>query len=138
MKNFPGIVKVSGLIAMAIVVILIAQACCPFNFGIKNGILFGLLIKYPQQIVSEAKFAAAVGNLSAAAIYDIHLVRDDGTFRDFRRGSKMSIKTDRVITTELAKSVSNDEFTPIGSSISHHLYSPDPKDIAIVLNQIEK
>jgi len=135
MKNFPGIVKVSVLTAIAVMVILIIQACCMFE--INNG-KFALIIRWPRQIKSEEAFAAALKRLSPSAIYEFRLVRDDGKSRDFRRGSKMSIKTDRVITTELAKSLSNDEFTPIGSSITHHLYTPDAEDIAIVLNQIKK
>src|SRR2546427_702656 len=122
MKNFPEILKVSVLTAIAVMVFLIIPACCMFE--INNGI-FALIIRWPRQIKSEEAFAAALTHLSKSAIYEFHLVRDDGKSRDFRRGSKMSIKTDRIITTELAKSLSSDEFTPIGSSITHHLYSPD-------------
>jgi hypothetical protein len=137
MKNFPGIVKVSVLTAIAVMVILTIQACTTFDLGINKGI-FALIIRWPQQIKSEKAWEKALADLSKPAIYDFHLIRNDGTSKDYRRGSKMSIKTDRVITTELAKSVSNDEFTPIGSNITHHLYSQDARDIGIVLNEIKK
>ncbi len=122
-----------ALAAIGVVVMLIIQACAPLIVKVDHGI-FALLIKYPQQIRSEAEFAAAVSTLSKRAVYDIHLVRDNNSFRDFRRGSRLSIKTDRVITTELAKSLSSDEFTAIGSSITYHVYSPSATDISIVLN----
>jgi hypothetical protein len=135
MKNFPGIVKVSVLTAIAVMVILTIQACCMFE--IDNG-MFALIIRWPQQIKSETAFTAALTHVSKSAIYEFHLVRNDGKSKDFRRGSKVSIKTDRVITTELAKSLSNDELTPIGSNITHHLYSPDAQDIALILNALKK
>jgi hypothetical protein len=137
MKNLPGKLKLVALTAIGVVVILVSQACAPFILNVDHGI-FALIIKCRQQIRSEAAFEAALNTLSKSAIYDIHLVRDDGTSKDYRRGSRLTIKTDRVITTELAKSLSSDEFTAIGSSITYHVYSPNATDIAIVLNQIKK
>jgi hypothetical protein len=125
------------LTAIGTVVILTIQACAPLIVKAEHGI-FALIIKCPQQIESERKFVAALKHLSTSAIYDFHLVRKNGSFRDIRHGSTLTIKTDRVITTELTQSLSNDEFTAIGSSITHHLYSPKAKDISIVLNQIKK
>jgi hypothetical protein len=137
MKNLPGKLKLAALTVIGVVLILIIQACAPFILKVDDG-LFALIIKCPQQIKSVAAFEAALNTLSKSAIYDIHLVRDDGTSKDYRRGSRLTIKTDRVITTELAKSLSSDEFTAIGSSITHHVYSPNATDISIVLNQIKK
>jgi hypothetical protein len=120
------------------VVILIIQACAPFGLSIENH-LYHLFIKENHQLTgSEANFAHALTKLSPLAVYDFHLIRNDGSSRDFRsRRSKVSIKTDKVITTELASSLSNDEFTPIGSNITHQLYTPSPQDIATVLDQIK-
>jgi len=137
MKNLPGKLKLAALTAIGIVVMLIIQACAPFALKLDHG-LFGLIINCPQQIKSVAAFEAALNTLSKSAVYDFHLVRDNGTHKDYRRGSMLTIKTDRVITTELAKSLSSDEFTAIGSSITHHVYSPNATDISIVLNQIKK
>jgi hypothetical protein len=137
MKNLPGKLKLVVLTAIGVVVMLVIQACAPFILNVDHGI-FALTIKCPQQIKGVAAFEEALNTLSKSAIYDIHLVRDDGTSKDYRRGSRLTIKTDRVITTELAKSLSTDEFTAIGSSITYHVYSPNATDISIVLNQIKK
>lgn len=138
MKTFPGIVKISVFTAIALIVILVVQACAPFGLSIENH-LYALLIREPQRLkYGEAKFAQALTGVNRLAVYDFHLVRDDGSTRDFKSvRSKMSIKTDRVITTEVARSLSNDEFTPIGSQITHQLYTADPQDIAIVLGQVK-
>lgn len=137
MKNLPGKLKLVALAAIGVVVMLIIQACAPFILKVDHGV-FALLIKYPQQIKGEKAFKDALDSLSKSAIYEFHLVRPDGSSRDFRHGSRLSIKTDRVITTELAKSLSSDEFTAIGSSLTYHLYSPNATDLSIVLNQIKK
>jgi hypothetical protein len=79
-----------------------------------------------------------LNTLSKSAINEFHLILDNCEHKDYRRGSMMAIKTDRVITTELAKNLSNGEFTAIGSSFTHHVYSPNATDISIVLNQIKK
>jgi hypothetical protein len=137
MKNLPGILKLAALMVIGVVLILTIQACAPFTLNVDHG-LFGLIIKCPQQIKSVAAFEAALNTLSKSAIYEFHLVLDNGTHKDYRRGSMLTIKTDRVITTELTKNLSNDEFTAIGSSFTHHVYSPNATDISIVLNQIKK
>jgi hypothetical protein len=138
MKTFPGIVRISVLTAIASVLILIIQACAPFGLSIENH-LYALIIREAQQLKgSDADFEKALKKLKPLDVYDFHLVHLDGTFKDYHsRHSKVSIKTDRVITTELARSLSNDEFTPIGSNITHQLYTPYPQDIAIVLDQIK-
>ena len=141
MKNLPAKLKLLALTAIGGVVMLIIQACAcaPFiDYGV-----FGLIIERPLQIKNgkEAEFKAALDKLSEGAVYDFHLVPENGSFRDFRKGSRLTIKTDRVITTELAKSLSSNEFTAIGSSLTHHVYSPNDEDILIVvnvLNQIKK
>ena len=137
MKNLPGKLKLAALTAIGVVVMLFIQACAPFILKVDDGI-FALIIKCRQQIKDEKAFKAALNTLSESAVYEIHLVRDNGTSKDYHRGSKLTIKTDRVITTELAKSLSSDEFTAIGSSITYHVHSPNATDIAIVLNQIKK
>jgi hypothetical protein len=136
MKRVPGIWKVFGSMA-AITIIL--QACAPLSLEIVPG-AYRLVISFRQQIKNETAFANALKGLNhhKGVSYDFHLVRNNGTTRDFHHESKIAIKTDRVITTELAKSLSQGEFTPIGSSITHHLNSPQAADIATVLDQIQK
>ena len=135
MKKVPGIWKAFG----SIIIILIIQACAPLSLEIVPG-AYRLVISVPQQLKNgETAFAKALEVLKKhpGVSYDFHLVRNDGTTRDFKHESKITIKTDRVITTELAKSLSQGEYTPIGSSVTHHLYTPQATDIAIVLDQIQ-
>jgi hypothetical protein len=139
MRRVPRIWRAFGLIA-AITIILTIQACAPLSLEIVPG-AYRLVISFPQQLKhGESAFANALKGLNhhRGVSYDFHLVRNDGTTRDFHHQSKIAIKTDRVITTELARSLSQGEFTPIGSSITHHLNSPQAADIATVLDQIKK
>jgi hypothetical protein len=138
MKRVPGIWKAFGPMA-AIIIILTIQACAPLSLEIVPG-AYRLVISFPQQLANgEKAFANALKSIQHSGVsYDFHLVRNDGTTRDFHYKSDVAIKTDRVITTELAKSLSQGEYTPIGSSITHHLNTPQATDIATVLNQIQK
>src|SRR5437879_726090 len=125
MRRVPRIWKAFGSMA-AITIILTIQACAPLNLEILPG-AYRLVVSFPQQLkYGEAAFANALERLNhhTGVSYDFRLVHKDGTPRDFHHESKIAIKTDRVITTELAKSLSQGEFTPIGSSITHHLNSP--------------
>ena len=139
MKKVPRIWKAS---IAAIAIILIIQACAPLSLEIVPPGLYRLVVSAPQQLAyGETAFAKALKSIQRPNVsYDFHLVRNDGTTRDFRyeSKSKMGIKTDRVITTELAKSLSQGEYTPIGSSFTHYLNSPQAADIAVVLGQIQK
>ena len=136
MKNVPRIWKAS---IAAIAIILIIQACCPLSLEIVPG-AYRLVISTPQQLAhGEARFAKALESIQHKGVsYDFLLVRNDGTPVPYRYTSPIAIKTDRVITTELAKSLSQGEFTPIGTAITHRLNTPQPADIATVLAQIQK
>jgi len=138
MKRVPRIWKAFGPTA-AIIIILTIQACAPFTYIGQTA--FTLVISAPQQLAhGEAAFGKVLEKLKThpGVSYDFHLVRNNGRSRDFRHTAKIAIKTDRVVTTELAKSLSQGEFTPIGSSITHHFNSPQAADIETVLDQIQK
>jgi hypothetical protein len=137
MKNLPGIVKVSVLTAIAVMVFFTIQACAPFMVKLEHA-TFALIITFPQQVTSKEKFKKALSNLSPKASYHFHFVPEQGPSEDFDHQPKMTIKTDRVIKTELATSLSKDEFTAIGSNITHHLYSPDATDVGKILNELKK
>ena len=138
MRKVPRIWKAFGSMA-AIAIILTIQACAPLGLEIVPG-AYRLVISFPQQLAKgEPAFAKALKSIEHSGVsYDFHLVRNDATTRDFHYQSKIAIKTDRVITTELAKSLSQGEFTPIGSSITHHFNSPQAADIETVLAEIKR
>jgi hypothetical protein len=136
MKKVPRIWKAS---VAAIAIILTIQACAPFSYIGQTA--FTLVISAPQQLAhGEAVFGKVLEKLKThpGVSYDFNLSYNDGRSRDFRHTSKITIKTDRVIKTELAKSLSHGEFTPIGSSITHHFNSPNAADIAAVLGEIQQ
>jgi hypothetical protein len=136
MKKVPRIWKAS---IAAIAVILTIQACAPLSLELLPS-AYRLIISVPQRLkYDEAHFARALKSIQHSGVsYDFHLVSDTGRTKDFRYTSPIAIKTDRVITTELAKSLSQGEYTPIGSSITHHLNTPQAADIGVVLGQIQK
>ena len=136
MKKIPRIWKAS---IAAIAIILTIQACVPISVELLPA-AYRLVISFPQQLKNddENAFANALTSIQHAGVsYDFHLRRKNDTTRDFHYQSKIAIKTDRVITTELGKSLSQGGYTPIGSSVTHHLNTPQPADIAIVLDRIQ-
>ena len=138
MKNLPAKLKLAALMAIGVVVMLIVQACAPFTLKLDHG-LFALIITCPQQIVNQTAFEKALTSIQKRGVsYDFHLVPESGEPKDYHYKSPIAIKTDRVVITELAKSLSKDELTPIGSSLTHHVYTPNAADIATVLDQIKK
>ena len=121
MKNFPG-TRIYVFIATAIITIFLIQACAQFNLTLEHGI-FGLEILRPVPIKNEKMLAKALALLRKPGVNDhFHLVRDDYTVRDFDFDSGVAIKTDRVIMTDLAQSLSKNGLTPIGSSLTHRGY----------------
>jgi hypothetical protein len=136
MKDVPGTLKMVVVMSLVTLAFLAIQACAPF-IQTGHGAL-GLIIIFPQKIVSEKGLASALKSINRTATYHIHLVRNDGTTRDFDNKAKIPIKTERVTTTELRKSLSSDDLTAIGSSITHHVYTQKASDIAVVLDQIAK
>ena len=136
MKRVPRIWKAS---IAAIAIILTIQACAPLSLEIVPK-AYRLVISAPQTLrYDESTFAKALTSIQHAGVsYDFHLVRNDRSTQDFKYTSRIAIKTDRVITTELAKSLSQGEYTPIGSAFTHHLNTPVAADIAVVLDQIQK
>jgi hypothetical protein len=126
------------LFAAGILAIFIIQACAPF-LDIGHG-RFGLVIKCPVRVISRKALedALKVVRNRGVASYHFELVLDNGDHvppYDYQPKG-VAIKTDKVFVTELAQSQSKDGLTAIGSSLSHHLYSPRAADIAAVLGAI--
>jgi hypothetical protein len=138
MKRPTGLLSFVTVAVAGFAVVLAVQACCMFkpNAGHTT---FLLEISKPHLLKDPdpRKFAELLLTLSKSAIYDFHLVCDDGKAKDFRHGSKLSIKTDRIIKSELAEKESSGQLIPIGSSATHHLYSDDSKDIKIIANALK-
>jgi hypothetical protein len=125
-----------ALSAIAVGIVLALQACAPF-IDLSKG-RFGLVIKFPHEILGQASFVEALKKVQHQGVsYEFHLVTDKGQHSDYEYGPKVTLKTDNVTVTELAQSLRKDGLTPIGSSLTHHIYSADAADIGIILGQIK-
>jgi hypothetical protein len=140
MKKIHRTRAVIALTAVAVVILLAIQACVPFGFRNLHQGMFGLVIKVAQKIKDKSKFEKALSRVQHDGVsYHFELVLNDKEKPiPYDYGPKVVIKTDRVFITELAQSLSKDELTPIGASLTHHLYSTDSKDITTILNEIQK
>jgi hypothetical protein len=138
MKRPTGSLSFVTVAVAAFAVVLAVQACSTMKPNPGNTtFLLEISKPHPLKNPDPVAFAQLLLTLSKSAIYDLHLVCDDGRIKDFRRGSKLSIKTDRIIKSELADKESSDQLTPIGSSMTHHLYSNSSKDIQIIANALK-
>ena len=123
---------------MVMAVAFFIQACASqFGLSLEHGV-FALIIRSPVPIVDEKLLGKVLENLKKPNIsYEFHLVRDNGSFRDFRWGVLPKIATNNVVMIEVARISTADGLTPIGSSLTHRLYTTDPDDIAKVLGQVK-
>ena len=136
MKTLSGTTKLAVLAAIVFLVILAFQACETTSPGAQRQ--FGLEIKEPFHLHNPAAFIKALGTLSSQAFWEFRIVHDNGKSEDFHSSSKLTIKTDKVTMSEIAKSGSGAELTAIGSHVTHRVYSQNLKDIQIVLDALKK
>ena len=99
---------------------------------------FGLEINKPFRLVDLNAFRRAVESLSESAYAEFRIVFDDGKTEDLLRGSKLSIKTDKVTMFDVPKTSSAEELTAIGSNITHRVYSNNVNDIQKILDELKK
>ena len=136
MKTLSGAPTLAVLGAIVVLVILTFQACETTSPGSKRQ--FGLKINEPFHLHNPAAFIKALDALSSQAFWDFRIVHDNGKSEDFHSRSKLSIKTDKVTMSEIAKKASAGELTAIGSNLTQRLYSQNIEDIQIVLDQLKK
>jgi hypothetical protein len=136
MKTLSGTSKLAVLAAIVFLVILAFQACETTSPGTERQ--FGLEINEPFHLHNPMAFIKALRTLSKRASWQFRIVHDNGSFEDFHSSSKLSIKTDKVTMSEIAKSASAGELTAIGSHVTHRVYSKSLKDIQIVLDALKK
>jgi hypothetical protein len=136
MKTLYGTPKLVILAAIGALAILIFQACETTPPGAKRQ--FGLEIKEPFHLRNPVAFIRALRTLSKHAFWEFHIVYDNGKSEDFHSDSKLSIKTDKVTMSEIAKKTSAGELTAIGSNLTQRVYSQSLEDIQIVLDQLKK
>jgi len=136
MKILSGTSKLVILAAIGALAVLIFQACKTTPLAAKRK--FGLEITEPSHLRDPAAFVKALRTLSNSASWEFHIVYDNGKSEDFHSASTLSIKTDKVTMSEIAKKASAGELTAIGSNLTQRLYSQNLGDIQIVLDQLRK
>jgi hypothetical protein len=142
MKKFPGIVKVFAAIGLAILSILIIQACAHHVVSDGHGKKFELAFSRPLQVKDPANFCNILEkDLSSSAIYNFEVVQDDGNGKSERcckpsdcSVTNRTVKVDKITTSRIAEASAN-ELTPIGSHVTQRIYSDVNADIALVLGQ---
>ena len=135
MKTLSGTSKLVILAAIGVLAVLTFQACETTPPGAKRQ--FGLKINEPFHLRNPVAFIKALRTLSKSAFWEFHIIYDNGKSEDFHGGSKLSIKTDKVTMSEVAKKASAGELTAIGSHVTQRIYSENLDDIKIVLNQLK-
>jgi hypothetical protein len=125
-----------ALVAIVVLLILTFQACETTPHGDKRR--FGLEINEPVHLSNPAAFVKALHTLSHSAFWDFRFVHDNGKSEEFHSNAKLSIKTDKVTMSEIAKNKAAGEFTAIGSHVTQRIYSANVKDIQIVLDALKK
>ena len=141
MKKFPLIRTALVLIAAA-TLLFAMQACVfliPFQFKNFAHGLFGLFLETPQKIKSQQGLEQALSSVQHDGVsYHFELVLDDGTHHPYSYGPDVVIKTDKVMTTRLARKLSKDGPTPDSASLTHRMFSTNSKDISTVLKEIKE
>ena len=133
MKPLSGAPKLVAMAAIAVLMILAFHACATFAPGTR----FGLEIQEPFRLSRIGGFVKMLHTLSRSAAWEFHVVYDDGTSKDFRSGSPLNIKTDKVTMFEVPKSTTG-EFTAIGANVTQRVYSNSITDIDKVVKELKK
>jgi hypothetical protein len=136
MKTLSGTLKYVVLAAIAALAIFTFRAFAqtPASEPRESDSGFVLKIKTPTSFkFNEAHFRDTLSKLSTK-VYDFDLVDEHGNHTPIVHGAsaKLDIKTDKVTTSELAKS---GELTLIASNATRLLCSPSITDIKSVLNE---
>jgi hypothetical protein len=133
MKSLSGAPKLVAMAAIAALMILAFHACTTFAPGTR----FGLEIRESFHLSSIPGFLKMLHTLSRSAAWEFHVVYDNGTSKDFRSGSPLNIKTDKVTMFEVPKSTTG-EFTAIGAHVTQRVYSNSITDIDKVVEELKK
>jgi hypothetical protein len=134
MKPLSGAPKLVAMAAIAFLTIFAFHAC---QTTIAPGTRFGLEIREGFRLSSIGGFIKMLHTLSKSAAWEFHVVYDNGTSKDFRSGSPLNIKTDKVTMFEVPKSTTG-EFTAIGANVTQRVYSNSITDIDKVLKELKK
>ena len=136
MKTLSGTLKPVIVTAFAILAVLAFDACKTTSSG--PGGKFGLEIKETFHLSNPIAFLRVLKTLSTGAFFEFRLDYDNGKSENFRSGSPLNIKTDKVTMFEAPKSPSTGKFTAIGAHVTQRVYSNSISDIQKVLDELKK
>jgi hypothetical protein len=145
MKTLHPTVRFALLAVIAIIIVLTIHPLtfatptptpCPPNLPHRNFILkIGGPGNEDYVNVDKGKLDAALGQLGGSAVYEIRFKSDQGHVKDcYHPGDQVNIKTDRVITSEVAKNASAGGAAVNDPNLMHRINSNDVKDIKTVLD----
>ena len=137
MRYPSGTIQFVVFAAVGVLAILSLKAFAQSTAAEPNTTFF-LKIKKTHEVKSEAAFVLALQNVKKnGAIYKIHMVKADNSTQDLSSDAAAGMKTDQVITSQMAKNVSSDEFTAIGVHVTQTVASESPADITTVLDALK-
>ncbi len=137
MRSPSGTIQFVVLAAVGVLAILSVKAFAQSTAAEPNTTFF-LKIKKTHEVKDEAAFLQVLQNVKKkGAIYKIHMVKADSSTQDLSSDAAAGMKTDQVITSQMAKNVSSDKFTAIGVQVTQTVASEDPTDLAAILNALK-
>lgn len=141
MKTLPGTMKTALFGAVVISLSLSVPACGqspqPNVTPNEPDRDYILKIKKEREFKNgEQAFDNALNSVTPDAIY--HFKTKDSSGKESMKDSKtVSLKTDKVITSEVAESASIEELTPIGMHVTTQIASNDFGDIIKIVEQLK-
>jgi hypothetical protein len=142
MKTLSGTSKVVILVAIGVVAILsfrvFAQPFPPPTMPPASKAAFVLRIQSVTAVKDSARFEDVLKHLKTQ-LYDIVIHEEDGKERHLLPGSnaQLDIKTDKVMTSEVAKNAPTGELTLIQTRATRQVSSMFTSDITSVLNELQ-
>jgi len=136
MKNLSGTFKLMVLAGIGVLAVLAFRAFgqSPAQGSTYHDRKFVLKIGVTEEaeVKNETNFKNALKAFGEDQ-YKIDFKHADGTIDNWPPGPKLSIKTDRVISSELAKSAAAGELTAIGINVTQHITSSSSTDLTTIL-----
>jgi hypothetical protein len=137
MKTLSGTSKVMALIAIGIVVILTLRAFGQGKPPTKPYADRKLVLRFTADTeVNEADFKNALKVLGEDQ-YKIHFKHDETHSEDFPPPPGVTIKTDKITTSEVAKNAAGGELTAIGIHVTQQVTSSSATEIYSVLKTVK-
>ncbi len=136
MKNLSGTFKLVVLAGIGVLAVLafraFAQSPAQGSTYHDRKFVLKIGVTAEAEVTSETDFKNALKAFGEDQ-YKIDFKHADGKIDHWPPGPKLSIKTERVISSELAKSAAAGELTAIGINVTQHITSSSSTDLTTIL-----